>query len=108
MDFTDVDYQWGDAPVACFMPSVLKGIQHVGTGRLGRALPWRVLWSTNLPWFSLDESGIGLPSRDVAATPQWCGSGAASRPNDLQQRPEARRRCRARANARRNDNGPDA
>ncbi len=67
-------------------------------GRAGSTASWRRLAMPS----SADALAAARSRRYRMA------SGAASRPNDLQQRPEARRRCRARANARRNDNGPDA
>ena len=58
VDFTDVDYQWGDAPVACFMPFILKGIQHVRylAGSASAPALEGLVASTNLPWFSVERA----------------------------------------------------
>ena len=59
VDFTDVDYRWGDAPVACFMPFLGEGVQRIlflaGTGS-AQALE-SLLVAANVPWFAVERAG---------------------------------------------------
>jgi hypothetical protein len=57
VDFIEVDYRWGDAPVACFMPFVRDGIQRIRflAGVNSAAALESLLASVNLPWFSVQR-----------------------------------------------------
>ena len=58
VDFTEVDYRWGDAPVACFMPFLREGVQRIrflaGTGN-AQALE-SLLVAANVPWFAVERA----------------------------------------------------
>ncbi|HEX5138937.1 MAG TPA: hypothetical protein VFY93_18345 [Planctomycetota bacterium] len=58
VDFTNVDYRWGDAPVACFLPFVRRGVERVrfrAGPRSAKALR-SLLAVSNLPWFALEQA----------------------------------------------------
>jgi hypothetical protein len=58
VDFTDVDYQWGDAPVACLLPFIRQGVQQIrylSSANSGPALE-SLLALTHLPWFSVERA----------------------------------------------------
>ncbi len=45
VDFRDVDYRWGDAPVACFVPFLRDGVEKVRfLGGAGTLQLSRVFW----------------------------------------------------------------
>jgi hypothetical protein len=57
MDFTDVDYRWGDAPVSCLIPFIRQGVQHVHFVASGSSAPAleSLLGVVNMPWFSVER-----------------------------------------------------
>ena len=61
VDFTEVDYRWGDAPVACFMPFVVKGIQHVKfvAGPASAPALEDLVGAVNMPWLSVEHADGG-------------------------------------------------
>jgi hypothetical protein len=59
VDLTDVDYQWGDAPVSCFVPFVREGVKRIRfLAGPGSAPALESLVETaNMPWFSVERTG---------------------------------------------------
>jgi len=58
VDFTDVDYRAGDAPVACFLPFVRRGVERVRfrAGPRSATALRSLLATSNLPWFALEQA----------------------------------------------------
>ncbi|MFM7162203.1 MAG: hypothetical protein ACKO3P_17760 [Planctomycetaceae bacterium] len=57
VDFSDVDYRWGDAPLACFLPLIRKGVQRVRflPGPNSASALESLLAAANIPWFSVER-----------------------------------------------------
>jgi len=58
VDFTTVDYQWGDAPVSCFTALVKRGVQRIRfLAQAGTAEALESLFhSTNMRWFTVERT----------------------------------------------------
>lgn len=57
VDFTNVNYQWGDAPVACLLPFIRQGVEHFrfrASANSALALE-SLLGPMQLPWFSVER-----------------------------------------------------
>jgi hypothetical protein len=57
VDFTDVEYRWGDAPVSCLLPFIRQGVDRVrflASGRCASALEG-LFAATNMHWFSIEQ-----------------------------------------------------
>ena len=57
VDFRDVDYRWGDAPVACFVPFLRDGVQQfrfLAGASSGPALE-SLFAAVRMPWFSVQR-----------------------------------------------------
>jgi hypothetical protein len=65
VDFTKVDYQWGDAPVTCLLPFIRQGVERIRFLASTSSAPAleSLFACTALPWFSLER----VPAHDVAA-----------------------------------------
>jgi hypothetical protein len=57
VDFRDVDYRWGDAPIACFVPFLRNGVQQfrfLAGATSGQALE-SLFAGAKMPWFSVQR-----------------------------------------------------
>ena len=57
VDFREVDYRWGDAPVACFIPFLRDGVQAVRflAGASSAPALESLIAVARLPWFSVQR-----------------------------------------------------
>ena len=56
VDFRDVDYRWGDAPISCLLPFLRKGVQRVHYVASARSAPalQNLLRMAAMPGFSVE------------------------------------------------------
>jgi hypothetical protein len=57
VDFTDVDYRWGDAPISCMIPFCRRGdrrVRYVASAGSAAALD-SLFGMANVPWFSVER-----------------------------------------------------
>ena len=59
VDFREVDYLWGDAPVACLIPFLRNGVQSIRllAGANSASALESLLAATKLPGFSVQRAG---------------------------------------------------
>jgi hypothetical protein len=59
VDFTDVDYRWGDAPISCMIRFCRRGdrrVHYVASAGSAAALEG-LFRMANIPWFSVERIG---------------------------------------------------
>lgn len=57
VDFTDVDYRWGDAPIACFIPFIRGGVERIRflAGSDNAQALESLMVAAHLPWFVVER-----------------------------------------------------
>ena len=60
VDFREVDYRWGDAPVSSLLPFVRQGVQqfvYLASRKSAPALE-TLISIANMPWFSVERQDV--------------------------------------------------